>query len=184
MLIDEIKAAENEPRFHGTGFTQLYLSPTRRVHVWHPDLPPTITNGLIHDHSFSFKSEIVKGDIFHEVFSIGNPEDASPHDDIVTAWVPPPKGGMVWERRYEHGELVPEGAYWMKQGSRYTFPAQTFHRVIVHGIAVTVVDKIRDYEGLPCRVLSHTNDEPEDAFGEVIAPGRLWRAIFEAVYDG
>lgn len=172
-LMDEIKATGAEPVFHGAGFIKLELGLDRYLHVWHPDLPPTIQNGKIHDHRFSFQSDIVRGDIMHETFSL----DAG---DDVSVWSPPPAPKAAW---YNHGKfyLRPEGVYSLAAGSRYSFPESTFHRIVPNGIAVTVMEKLRHHDQQP-RIVSNTSQEPEDAFKIQMPNGAMWGAIFEACY--
>ena len=51
-------------RVHGNGFLQIDENEKIRYHFWgHPDIPKQSTQGLIHDHIFSFESEVLKGQI-------------------------------------------------------------------------------------------------------------------------
>jgi hypothetical protein len=48
---------------HGLGFVQVQLAGNRRLHVWHPDLPrrACFESSAIHDHRFSFTSQVLIG---------------------------------------------------------------------------------------------------------------------------
>jgi hypothetical protein len=62
-------------RHHGIGVLQAYLHEgdhETRVHIWHPSLVLAgfdATNGLVHDHRFSFDSYVLLGAVYNEEFS-------------------------------------------------------------------------------------------------------------------
>ncbi len=178
MLMDEIKATDQEPRFHGIGFTQLYLSERRRLHVWHPDLPATISNGLIHDHSWIMNSQILKGCILHKKYHF---EFGEGNESV---WTPPPKHAGIHAAWFHHGsgKLIQDDIYGLAASSQYIFPAGEFHTVTFEEISVTVVEKTPHDEITQCRVVSHDLKEPEDAYAKAIPNGAMWKAIFEACY--
>jgi hypothetical protein len=172
-ILDAIQAAPGEPEFHGAGFIKLNLDEDgmRQLHVWSPELPPAIENGLIHDHTFTFKSEIIYGSILHEVY------DELPGEGH-SVWSPPPVVGGEWYR-HESCELIQMGVYMMEAGSNCAFPSGKFHKILSHG-AVTIMEKMSRVEGLP-RVASDWPGPPEDAFGNKVSVSDMWRVIFTSV---
>src|SRR5580765_3414507 len=78
VLTDKLKLeVENgrrsglRPRIHGNGFVQLDLTERRRLHVWGDSrIPRRLVPSQIHDHTFSFTSEIVIGQLVHRTIGV------------------------------------------------------------------------------------------------------------------
>lgn len=68
------RAAKDErlrPRHHaGTGFIQVYLKRNQRLHILHPEFPPTREDSGIHNHRFSFRSEILLGCLVNTTYGL------------------------------------------------------------------------------------------------------------------
>lgn len=59
----------NKPRVHPNGFLQLDLSANERLHIW-PEVPfKTVSvDTPMHDHTFSFTSQVLLGALRHTVY--------------------------------------------------------------------------------------------------------------------
>ena len=65
------RTADRRPRVHGNGFIQLDLTDRRRLHVWGDHrIPRQSVPSTIHDHTFSFKSTIILGQLVHREIGI------------------------------------------------------------------------------------------------------------------
>lgn len=159
------------PRFHGNGFTQLYLSERVRLHVWNERLVKLDDhNAQIHNHRYGVKSRVLQGALKHEVFAV----------------VPLAFGEhRVWS--VEGRELKPSvrvqvtsmGVYTMVAGSEYTFPNPFFHTSDADQFTVTIFEIGEDQDHAPM-VVAPNGQTPTDAFRESPFVGDLWRAIADA----
>ena len=59
---------------HGLGFIQVILGGNQRLHVWHPDLPrrKCFEHSSIHDHRFSFTSQVLVGEQINIIYRIAD----------------------------------------------------------------------------------------------------------------
>lgn len=163
----ELRAAGRKPRVHGNGFLQLDLNDegTRRLHIWHDDLPRQTVATPIHDHVFALRSEVILGTLIHEVL-----EPVGAWDEDATH--------VTYRAQQEPGTqntiLVPDAGQVklkvtqrliLKAGSIYTFPAYELHQTDHRGITATIMEKIKaplEY-GRP-RVLVPIGQEPDNEF--------------------
>ncbi len=177
-------------RHHGIGVLQAYLiedaDPEVRVHVRHPSLVKNgmERNGDVHDHRFDLVSHVIVGTVAHEEWLTA----AAPDGEYETATLTHARAAAAsnyhgpWERtgnRYH----VRRNQMFVPAGSTYTFPASSFHRSPVTGLAVSVVEK-HGQTATSARLLFEIGREPVMAFGHemdatVIAP--VLRAALEAL---
>lgn len=61
MIIDDVMT--DKITLHGLGFMQIQLPASKRLHIWHPDLPrrSCFEHSSIHDHRFDFMSTVLIG---------------------------------------------------------------------------------------------------------------------------
>ena len=159
------------PRFHGNGFTQLYLSDTIRLHVWDERLAKLDDhNAQVHNHRYDVKSRVLQGALKHEVFAV----------------VPMAFGDYrAWS--VEGRELKPSirvemttmGVYTMVAGSEYTFPNPFFHTSNADEFTVTLFEIGNERDHHPM-VIAPVGEKPTNAFGDTPFVGDLWRAIEQA----
>jgi len=118
-----------QPRFHGNGFTQLYLDPETRLHVWHPNLQPIRDhNASIHTHRYDVFSTIYAGKLWHRTYNILTDAPEEEHDVRVIQLdgasdahkTPEIETGLT-------GKLEVRHEYWFTKGSSYTFRKDLFH---------------------------------------------------------
>lgn len=181
MNYQKLKSKGRVPRVHGNGFIQLDLNDegTRRLHVWHEDIPRQAVATPVHDHVFDLRSIVLLGTLIHSELIPGNntfgthriyraeQEEGTQNTILV------PDEGLV--SLYISQKLV------LGAGSIYTFPAGKLHQTDHVGLTATVMDKINapaNY-GRP-RVLVSVGKEPDNEFRrDNHDPEILWPFIEE-----
>lgn len=146
-------------RHHGIGVLQGYLSehkdPEVRIHVWDPSLVKAgiVGNGDVHDHRFDMVSHVLVGHVLHEEWFPQADVDGDYTATLLT------HARAAAETKF-HGPTTPtherfcavQEMYMIPAGHLYTFPARSFHRSPVSGLAVTLVEKHRQRTE-PARIL-------------------------------
>lgn len=174
-LREHCDAAGYAPRFHGTGFTQLYISNASRLHVWHPDLEGWVVNGAIHDHSWHMQSRVLLGMVRHFVYR------HQPYLDGAMALYQPGQGKdaplqkIVWSEC----QMAPTGRNFFAAGSSYEFPPRQFHQSGAFGISATLITKSRG-DGNPPRIAARQDEAPDHAFDRQPSQREMWGVIEEA----
>lgn len=121
-----------QPRFHGNGFIQLYLSDRARLHIWTPSLPPLRShNATIHTHRYDMESKVICGLLKHTTYDV---------EQVTQAWRKPTcqiiqlTGASDPTGRKKPGEVLAgrclhtvRHEYVMGAGSHYTFKQNLFH---------------------------------------------------------
>ncbi len=175
-------------RHHGIGVLQAYLAedtdPEVRIHIWDPRLikPGIAESGSIHDHRFDMVSHVLCGVVGHEEHFATFDPDGDHRILTVT------HARAAVATKY-HGPVASEdGCYrvtvnrlLISEGSTYSFPAGVFHRSLVPGFAVTVVEK-HCQRLVPARVLYPVALKPVMAFGHD-ADAELTAAIVARAAD-
>ena len=165
------------PRFHGDGIIQLYLGKHTRLHVYHPWLPPTVENSLVHDHAWDMHSRILLGSVEHSTYNIrldvkGPMEVNEARDGCGT-------GSGILTKCYRCF-IDPTGTNIFREGSYYLFPRHNFHETVTDELSMTVIEK-SNYSDLPPRILAPWDEDADLAYGDdAPAEADLWRAIKEA----
>lgn len=164
-------------RHHGIGVLQAYFhegDQETRIHIWHPSLIlPGFneTNGLIHDHRFSFDSYVLLGAIYNEKFGF--------YPNSEGEWV---MHGVTHARKAmeETGSfhkalgVINDTCYsavrmgsWHQTGAKYSMEARDFHMSMVQELTVTLVIKTGLVDGSAIIVgkkdvqLIHAFDHPK-----------------------
>jgi hypothetical protein len=170
------------PRFHGNGFVQLPLGGSRRLHVWHPSLPPIEGhNATIHNHVWDMQSRVLLGCLTHRTY------------DVVRDYYSLRCTHDLYQLG-EHRPDVPVGLctvalrdeYHMSAGSVYVFGAGRFHESDSEGLTATLMEKrpgtayLRSERPL---VVCPRDEPPVDAFAPDYQPSEyvMWDAIGEAL---
>lgn len=184
-MIDLLRSLGTAPRFHGNGFVQLPLPSGRRLHVWHPMLPPIPGhNATIHNHVWDMQSRVLLGHLLHvtyEMFSAVFHMGQATHDI------------------YEVGEQAPDtrsgrcvcrvtGEYTMAAGSVCVFPEGQWHEshmAYPDTITATIMEKRAAREDARPLVACPVGETPTDAFAPEHQPLDLimWRAVEAATHD-
>lgn len=142
MKIDyeQLRNGEAKPRLHPNGFIQLDLGDRKRFHVW-PETPllPTVRKEPIHDHTFSFDSEVMLGSLTHTVYDLVEDENGMFEVYTVQPFLAVGKETPLvkeTDRRYRldiSKELV------ISAGQTYHFDAFLFHDSQPHGLTASIM---------------------------------------------
>jgi len=174
---------------HGLGFIQVKLSETRRMHVWHPDLPrrACFDFSAIHNHRFSFRSKVLIGRQVNRRFNVIEREfsEASgpvTHNRISHDGPRSDKGGRLsFVAGLATVSALPDEEY--EPGQTYEMPVLQYHETPNSGVVVTVMEKL--FEGtvhastLIDRCAPMEFDQGFDRFQ--LAPERLWEFVTDAL---
>lgn len=190
-LLPQLMSAGRQPRFHGNGFTQLPLGSIRRLHVWHPSLPPIEGhNATIHNHVWDMQSRVLLGCLTHRTYSIEqepHPESRATHDIY-----------MLGEERPDisqgYAEIRLSGEYHMAAGSVYIFSQGEWHESDADGLTATLMEKrpVTEFRATSLLAGGHRplvacprGEEPVDAFAQEHqpTPEAMWRAIEDVIYN-
>ena len=160
-------------RHHGVGMYQAYLhegDEEVRIHIWAPSLVLPgfdVTNGIMHDHRFGFKSYVLHGAIYNERWEgEKDPDGEWVHYACVNAREAKERGGTFHETlgRADHCSWKYErSGRWHSAGSSYCFPPREFHYSKVDELTVTLVVKTTVVDGF-ARILAKRGVELIHAF--------------------
>lgn len=181
LNIDEVRHAGAVPRFHGGGFIQIYLTETERLHVWHPDFPATIEDGVVHDHNFHMHSTVLLGRLNHVTYDFSECDDGPQ-----SLWQVAAKKDAAQPGVGDKGFLIKTGSYEMMAGSEYHFQAMQLHQIVFNScseMTVTRMRKMNTYKDYWPKAVAEGEGPPDNAF-PLDAPHNqdvLWSAINEAL---
>lgn len=163
-----------EWRRHGIGALQAYIStpdaapgaPEVRVHIWHPDLfvPGVGTFPRnVHTHRFELRSTVLTGRLHHTHYDVRERLHGlyQPHE-VTHARVqgknelPTPIGGPV--------DATVKVSWVFSPGETYWFPRGEYHNTEVDELAVTIITKLDQDDGVKARVLAHVGEQPTHGF--------------------
>jgi hypothetical protein len=144
VRIEELRAKGRQPRVHGNGFIQLDLNDegTRRLHVWHDDIPRQEIPTPIHDHVFALRSKVIAGTLIHEELeTIETASNAATHR-VFRAQQEPGTQNTILVPDEGVVELAVGQRLVLGAGSVYTFPAWKLHQTDYRGTTATIMDKV------------------------------------------
>lgn len=147
VLIERALSAGNKLRLHQNGFIQLDMvrvdqtDPEMRLHIWDKDIPPAQNpRSPIHNHTFSFRSEILCGELTHIEFE-WIPAIKAKEEELVV-------GLYKGSGDYEHLEFTGEwgavretGRHYYDPGTEYTFDFGKYHDSLGKGFTATMMTK-------------------------------------------
>lgn len=177
IIYEQLRAAGNKPRFHGAGFIQLYIGDARRLHIWHPDFPAIIKDGVIHDHNFDMHSKVIFGKLNHVAYEFEKCE-GGPR----SMWNVAAKADASQSGEGEAGLLKLVGSYEMVAGSEYHFRAKEFHEIIAGGLTVTLMRKKVVHKDHWPRAIAFGDGPPGNAFP--LAPPHTEEALWQGIKEG
>lgn len=181
--IDFARKQGNRPRVHGNGFVQLDLTERRRLHVWgDPRIPRQTVPSTIHDHTFSFHSQVYVGQMVHR--EVGLYPDSDGGYEMYYAVTNHGEDTRLVKTPTLYNVLI-QREYLLKAGDRYKFAARKFHETVAPWLCVTVIDKdgpsLSQGGGNP-NVLVPRGLEPDNTFDRYQTnPDLLWQVIEEAL---
>lgn len=181
--IEHAQLGHARPRVHGNGFVQLDLTDRQRLHVWGDcRIPRQVIPSQIHDHTFSFKSTIIFGQLVHR--TIGVLHDAAGGYDLYQAVVNHGEDTRL-EKQQGRVRATIQIESLIKAGQSYSFQATRFHETLAPWLCVSLIEKdgpTLSQGGPSPRVLVPAGLEPDNSFDRYQAsPELLWQIIFEAI---
>lgn len=182
----EVREAKNHgrrPRVHGNGFVQLDLTDRRRLHIWGDNrIPRQTIPSTIHDHTFSFRSKVYRGQLVHR--SIGVYPDSSGGYEMYFAVTNQGEDTRLVKTTTRYNMLITEERL-LREGDTYTFKAGKFHETIAPWLCVTVIDKDGPslaQGGANPNVMVPFGLEPDNTFNRYqTSEDFLWQIINEAL---
>jgi hypothetical protein len=173
----------NRPRVHGNGFVQLDLSPTRRLHVWgDPRVPRQLVPTTIHDHTFSFRSIVCRGQLVHREIDV-RPGLAGAYEMYYAVTNHGEDTRLVRNGARYHATIAAE--HLLREGDEYTFEKFRFHETVAPWLCVTVIEKDGPTlaQGGPSpNVLVPFGWEPDNTFDRYQTDADLlWQIVDEAL---
>jgi len=144
-IMDGLNSGYLQPRFHGNGFIQLYLTSIDRLHIWHPKLPPIRNhNAMIHNHRWDMRSKILKGGLSHTTYGYTtDTSDLSKNYDVVKIAGASKKSAVF--SKVAEVRMQKKHYYNLTEGSSYSFKCGFFHLsepMNKDEITVTLMSKI------------------------------------------
>lgn len=181
MRFEYIRAIGSNIRLHGNGFIQIDTGKDQRLHVFgHPDAPRQKVPTPIHDHRFSFESEVYCGLLINTVWQL---DERLPHTHFVCGYEPSGKGGedtRLFETD-ERGGLHMRAQFTVRPGEGYKHRAGVLHETFANEPTITVMRKTGNLDGHSPRVLCRIGLEPDNYFTRYdIDDDELWRMVADA----
>lgn len=154
------------PRFHGNGFVQVYLTPDTRLHIWTPYLPATrVQNARIHDHRFLFESTVLVGALIQTEFEVTPDDERGPHGLYQQGAGHSDKSTPL---EYVGGcHMAQSNQYRIFAGETYRFggPNKYHDSSPADGeLAVSLMRKVNVVDGYRARMVALNDEKPDHAF--------------------
>jgi hypothetical protein len=168
---------------HGLGFIQIVVAPTKRIHVWRPDIPRRKCYAVsrTHNHRFSFKSTVLVGTLVNRRYEIMRvPEAYATHDMVSHAGE---RLGTGARRSFVDGHcrLASFSDERVESGRSYYMDALAYHETLDTGVVVTFIEKLHEGETPAHSIIArgHTFDQTFDRFQW--SRGKLWSVVVAAL---
>lgn len=174
------------PRVHGNGFIQLDLTERKRLHVWgDPRIPRQKIPSTIHNHTFSFRSKILIGQLVHREINLIESRNGA--YEIYQAVCNEGEDTRLDKRVGRVAAIIIKEQV-LRKGDTYTFQAKEYHETVAPWLCVSVIDKdgpTLAQGGPNPNVLVPFGLEPDNTFNRnQLHPDILWKIIFEAFGKG
>lgn len=174
---------EVQPRVHGNGFIQLDLTPRKRFHVWGDErIPRQNVPSTIHDHTFSFTSTVLKGQLVHREMSL-YPSTSGAYE-LYQAVCNMGEDTRLNKKPEWRCDVLITSERVLKEGDTYTFEAGKFHETLAPWSCITIIDKdgpTLTQGGANPNVLVPYGLEPDNTFNRhQLGTKVLWSIIWDA----
>lgn len=159
LALLEIPEILNTMSVHGNGFLKIEFTEVLQLHVWHDALPKQTTPTIIHDHIFSFTSDVLAGWLVNTIVKPRWCDGGSYRAAI---------GGTSIEVSGNHAtsELDVVSSFAHGPGSTYKMKAFEFH--MAHAVGTTITLMKKDPCSNPntdsCIVMVHKDVTPDNSF--------------------
>lgn len=180
MQLEEIYSGLMEgtliPRYHsGVGMLQMYLTPTVRLHLWHPELPRSIEAfGNRHSHRFDLTSYILLGSIVDMTLQL---EPKHFTGEFLLYKVMPAHFGETPIPKQDDSthDLIVKRIRQYKQGDSYTVPLGAYHETRADDLTMTLMVKSNQVDDW-AHIIGHKSQEPVHAM-EVQPPLHVMKQL-------
>ena len=167
--VDWLKTECEKIYYFGLGFIQIKFKNKRfRVNIYTTDLPPIVGDEDIHDHRYSFGSEILAGEFFQHIFQKIEGDKYILEEESCNANDPSNFLGYC--------DFVKLTTSIYTEGSFYEIDHNTFHRVSA-GEAITLLTRPLDYAKPKARVARLKNAPKVCPFSKVLPDEELWEIV-------
>ncbi len=188
-LYQSVREEGSDVRLHPNGFIQISMSDGTRLHIWDPDLPVKAQkiNTQIHDHRFSFVSEVLLGEITNVVYEPDMGDDVVEDAEEYRAY-------DIYVTKTRHGEdtmlerIGDEIAMGVNRrqkvprGTRYRFDFGQFHETAYDALCITRMTKIHNEPLWRPRVLCLKDRRPDNDFNRYqYSEDTLWAIVERAL---
>lgn len=128
MMQKVYEKTEDALTLHGLGFLQLQLQSGKRLHVWHPELPrrKCFQHSQIHDHRFSFVSEVLVGTQINQLWIVKKDRARPSHIGYLHEGPRTKFGNRPWLPDL-HVEVEAGNRQVIQAGADYYMPAYIYH---------------------------------------------------------
>jgi hypothetical protein len=181
MIIDDVMT--DKITLHGLGFVQIQLPASKRIHVWHPELPrrACFEHSAIHDHRFDFMSTVLVGAMrnieYDDVWGNDGEYVMYLHEGARSPnggrpWTPDGRANMV----VMHEDVVQSGGWYRQLAYKY-------HRTEPQGDGKVATIMAKTFEGTKgahstCRF----GIEPDTDFDRFQwSPAKLWEVVADVL---
>ncbi len=174
--LDGEHKVDTDLRMHGNGFLQLELGDGARLHIWSDDLPPAQrVNTAIHNHRFSFNSNVLLGTLINKEYRFLSGGTGS-----YNIYVPEKKDGENTElvATGQSGDFKWRGDNVLQAGEGYRFRAGDFHETLWEGLTATYFRKTMTHYAFTPSVACPADLEPDNEFDRYEGKGvDLWEFV-------
>jgi hypothetical protein len=178
---DYVREHGQQFRVHGNGFVQVDLPLDRRLHVWgHPRIPRQAESTPIHDHRFSFTSEVLRGRLVNVRIRLDEKSLRADHE----VCVPKTRSGedTILVKTGVFGMVKVEETEWLRPGDVYAMTIGELHEIYVNQTTVTLMEKIRSDPSYTPRVLCPMGENPDNTFTRYdLSPEDIYQIVEEAM---
>ena len=182
LTFKDLLELKTVPRVHGNGFIQIDLPEDRRLHIWPDEKLETqkVYTG-IHNHRFSFESQVLLGTLHHTQFRVVQLPGGEYQLYKTIPRDREDKGLSLFSEDYFSLENPQD--FYLSVGSRYNFPYRAFHDSRGIGLTATLMRKTFVDEDMEVLVLCPRDKTPDNEFGKYKIPQEKIWPIVKKVFD-
>lgn len=168
---------------HGLGFIQLVLNESQRMHVWHPDLPRRncYQHSAVHNHRFSFKSEVLKGTQINQRCDLEIVKPGTGSHILISHNGPRSEKGGRESYPVADVNIIYREIERIDAGQSYLMPAMGYHHTPCEGIVVTLLTKLEQTDLHANSVCKRGVDFHYDFDRFQLSPDELFAIVVDAL---
>lgn len=175
--IEKLRKAHTVVQYFGLGFVQVKLSPTERIHYYHPNLSASIPEESAHNHRYGFVSNILKGQLIQTMFRESNGDEFQKTQETCMV-----NEETTLEEIALTG-LVKTSEYCLSAGSKYFIDDEQIHKVRAEGKTVTHIHRPQKALKELADVYTPVSKDLLCPFASTLSAEELWDIIEDTVRD-